>query len=779
MRAKHILALAILMIIMLLPACNWNALSSEFEEKEPVGSSEAVILFRGDPPRNVTSTQAIYSDQVVVSFDGVSGADSYDIERVSMPSSAESYDENDWRVIASITADSSSRYIYHDYEAVSPDTVYFYRVKGRSLYAEVSGGITSKYSSVVSGWPLSPPTTLTASQGISVDKITLEWTQVDMVSGYNIYYYVPSAGGVETWTKYNKTPVPAPYGVDRISYNFIPTQNQKGVDVFFYVESISRGGNYSDRSGVRNGYTYVEGAPDKPEDLYASQADSSSYIEISWAIPDNEGSDEDESYFRWEISRMSGNTDAELIFQFNSNAVEGTQISEEDGRYIYKDVSSSDNVLHTGVDYTYTVRAILVRPHEEDELTGTSDSATGFLVGPPTAIGDMVTVFPDGSTNGYFEFTIEEPPRGWDSSKHWVYNIYGRKSLPGQLPGPWILITEESNKPVTASPVKIHVDYDPNAVTRAGIGYNVNEFDVRVRVDGEEIESEGVESVTDEPIVTPRADAPSAELISVSRNRWSGDLKANSNGVYPVIFSLGSSTLYEEYQVEALDSAGISKGTLDGLKNNTPETILTNLSPSTPGEIWYYRVRGVDVFGRYSEWSTSRSDESERYAEGYGALTGNAFIKFFEAYVLKPWEFVNSPTFPQNLKTKWNKSKIHSLVDKHGLGSLGEVTETSDFHNGTIYYHSYANGLAGDVDFKYTNFGELDCICGNGAYKMSKVNASGNNGTCSGTITVTGIYPATVDFSSLRVMSYAFSGNYKLTQDNGRGLEEVEAIRNE
>ena len=139
------------------------------------------------------------------------------------------------------------------------------------------------------------------------------------------------------------------------------------------------------------------------------------------------------------------------------------------------------------------------------------------------------------------------------------------------------------------------------------------------------------------------------------------------------------------------------------------------------------------------------------------------------------------PAKPQNAKPfgEWNKSKIHSLVDKHGLGSLGEVTETSDFHNGTIYYHSYANGLAGDVDFKYTNFGELDCICGNGAYKMSKVNASGNNGTCSGTITVTGIYPATVDFSSLRVMSYAFSGNYKLTQDNGRGLEEVEAIRNE
>ena len=62
---------------------------------------------------------------------------------------------------------------------------------------------------------------------------------------------------------------------------------------------------------------------------------------------------------------------------------------------------------------------------------------------------------------------------------------------------------------------------------------------------------------------------------------------------------------------------------------------------------------------------------------------------------------------------------------------------------------------------------------------MSGVNISGNNGTCSGTIKVTGMYPATVDFSSLKVASYAFSGNYKLTQENGKGLEEVGATRNE
>ena len=69
-------------------------------------------------------------------------------------------------------------------------------------------------------------------------------------------------------------------------------------------------------------------------------------------------------------------------------------------------------------------------------------------------------------------------------------------------------------------------------------------------------------------------------------------------------------------------------------------------------------------------------------------------------------------------------------------------------------------------------------LCGNGSYNMTGVNMSGNNGSCTGTVKVTGMYPATVDFSSLKVASYAFSGKYKLTQDNGKGMEEVEATRN-
>lgn len=775
---KLLLISLVLFIVLLIPSCNWNIYSSSDNDVIVSGSSDPVPLFNGEAPKNVFATQAIYADRVVVSFDGVDGADSYDIERVSISGNEEKYDENDWRIIATISDDGKKRYTYSDDTASAPNTTYYYRVKGRSLYALINGNTKADYSNVVEGWPLSPPTTLTASQGEYTEFIVLEWTQVGLVAGYNIYYSTDQGSSMDTWTKYNDSLIPAPVSADTIMLNFTPPDDKLlGKDIYFRVNSVSRGGNSSNYSGIRNGYTYVFGAPSAPAELSVSEAVSSHYIEVSWTRPDNEGVAEDQSYYRWEIFRNTAETDSEMIFSFTSQDFDSglvENVIEDNGRYVFQD---NDEDLRAGVDYIYTVRAILVKPIESEELTGAASNGTGYLVGPPTNITMGKTEYPEGDSAGYFNFTINEPPRGWDSSKGWKYNIYGRMNQAGTIVGNWIPIDEYMETPVTAEPLNVRVPF-ASASTRAA-GYYVNEFDVRVLAAGESEPSEGYVDMEGETIVSERAPAPSASLITVTQNKWSSDLTANSNGVYPVKLSLGSSNMYQEYQIEAIDSSGVSRGTISGLTNNEPTRILSDLSPDKPGDIWSYRIRGLDVFGRYSEWSSTLGSDSDRFAEGYGALTGNAFIKFFEAYGLKPWEFVNKPDFPQNLKTKWNKSEIHRLIDVHGMGSLGELTESSDFHNGTIYYHSYANGFAGDVDFRYTNFGELESICSNGSYKMSGVNISGNNGTCSGTIKVTGMYPATVDFSSLKVASYAFSGNYKLTQENGKGLEEVGATRNE
>lgn len=735
---------------------------SSDSEKPDSGSSGSIGItntFTGEAPRNVYASQSNFNGYVVLSFDAVSGADSYDIERIIVDrneADAE-IDNTAWRIIKTLQAeDGTSRYTYRDEAASDGSKIYLYRVQANSLYAELALDITSEYSEVVRGWPLSPPVSLTTTQGTYTDRIILEWSRMDLVKGYDVYCYVPDEGTAEVWNKINTNLIPSSYGSDSISYSYYPDEEAYGKDIYFKVRSISRGGSESGDSGYRTGYTFKVGAPLAPENLKVGDAVSSVYIPISWDRPEAEGT-KGESYYRWEITRSTPTTDEETVIEFASNSIPSEEISVDGNVYNYKDRMSSGEIV-PGTVYTYTVRAVLVEEAEGgEELIGIAASDTGCLINPAVTIGETHTEYPSATSKGKFSFTIVAPPAEYSEASNWTYRIYGRYNQLDKTIGEWQKIQE---MPVTFNPVTVEVDFGE---------YKVNEFDLRI-VDSEREESVGYTEYFGEPIVTERAPAPSVSLLSVSKNSYPASLKANINGVYPVTIKIGNDSTFTEYQVEGVSSTGKSMGTRT-VKND--ETLAdSSFSPSVPGETWMYRLRGTDVFDRYSAWSDG--------VEGYGALTGNAFIKFFEAYALKPWEFVNKPDFPSNLKTKWNKSEIHRLIDIHGTGSLGDETESSDFHNGTIHYVSkYGGGVTGDVYFTYENFGELESIYITGSYVMDGVNMSGNGGKCSGTITVYGMYPATVDFSSLGVTGYAFSGNYKVTQDNGRGLEEVEATRNE
>ena len=81
------------------------------------------------------------------------------------------------------------------------------------------------------------------------------------------------------------------------------------------------------------------------------------------------------------------------------------------------------------------------------------------------------------------------------------------------------------------------------------------------------------------------------------------------------------------------------------------------------------------------------------------------------------------------------------------------------------------SGLSGTVTFNYSNFGEVSYLSLTGSYNMPNVGLSGSNGgqKCQGEVTVTGMYPATVDFTDFTIVNKAFSGQYILTQDNGSG----------
>ena len=59
----------------------------------------------------------------------------------------------------------------------------------------------------------------------------------------------------------------------------------------------------------------------------------------------------------------------------------------------------------------------------------------------------------------------------------------------------------------------------------------------------------------------------------------------------------------------------------------------------------------------------------------------------------------------------------------------------------------------------------------NGNYNMN-VSLSGS-GSCSGGITISGMYPATIGFTNISVSNQKFVGTYTVTQRNGHASEEV------
>lgn len=261
------------------------------------------------------------------------------------------------------------------------------------------------------------------------------------------------------------------------------------------------------------------------------------------------------------------------------------------------------------------------------------------------------------------------------------------------------------------------------------------------------------------------ADDTGMNPFSFSDNYYAAGLQANENGIFPVVLNVDT---------ELEDISALEIEAYDWKKSNEPVSSWTlpssehivlsgDMSPSKPGEIWSYRARFVLSDGSRTEWSD--------FDYGYGAITNEAFIKFYERYAMKPWEFVSYGDFPSSLKDKWNRSAIKKKIDAHGLSSLGNITESSDFHDGLVNYHSKASGFSGNIYFHYENFGELDVIWATGNFSMYGVSLSGNGKRCDGNVTVFGIYPAEIDFSGIKVVDYKPSGTYLVRQQSYGGTE--------
>lgn len=741
-----------LSIAILFCSCNADILSSDVPTYTgETSSSDTRVLFSGQAPKNIYASKSYYQDRIVVSFDSVTGADYYEVYTAKVARDTRDYDVTSlqWMRNDSNIEDTGKAQIlfsFYPEEEEKDDYYYLFSVRAASYYNGGRNINTGDASSVAEGWTLSPPANVSASQGLFSDRINLSWEQLDNIRGYNIYKFNSANGSYE---RVNNTLIPSSF-TDVIEYGFIPSEDELGSDLYFRVSALSLGGDESEYSGIRNGYTFVFGAPQLPKDLVADQAASPTYINVSWEKPSNDvPTAEGNNPYVWEIYRSTPSSDSTLIASFTAFNDESTapSVTLEDGRYVYKDTSG----LVPNTVYTYTVRATVIDGAGENATTliGPAEVASGFIMAAPSAVSLDVN-YPKGDDAGSFDIEIASPPPGFSADKNWSYNLYGRSNT-GLSTGEWNLVDTGS---VVEEGYVFPVSY---------ADYPYNEFSVTL--------TNGVEETAIALSTVLVADQITLDDISISSNRYDSALSANENGVYPVWLDVRNSERFKSIDLTVTMNGEDVSFTLP--VSSSVVAIPWEYTPAKPFESYSYSVKGNSYFGR----ATSTSPKTV----AYGALTGEKFIKLFESFAMKPWEFVSHPDFPENLKTKWINNDMHKAIDAHGMDSLGNYTVPSEYHGGSINYVSTANimSMTGTVVFTFTNFGEIEEMYSNGSYTMSGVNMSGNNGSVSGNVIVSGMYPASVDFGKLSVTSYAFSGKYGLTQDNGSGTVEVTATRNE
>ena len=177
------------------------------------------------PPVNVAATDGTYTAKVQITWNPASGASCYRVYRATSAGGTKSA-ICPWQPSAS----------YNDTTA-TPGVTYYYWVKSAADY---SGDEQSDYSSYNSGWrAMSPPTSVSASDGIYTNRIEISWNTTSGASHYRLYYGTAQYG--------DKTPLSS----WQTGTGFSHTSPEPGETYWYWVKSATnasgnRASDYSD-----------------------------------------------------------------------------------------------------------------------------------------------------------------------------------------------------------------------------------------------------------------------------------------------------------------------------------------------------------------------------------------------------------------------------------------------------------------------------------------------------------------------------------------------------
>ncbi len=251
-------------------------------------------------PTDVTATTN-NTDGVKVTWKGTTSGVSFEIKR------GFSDDVEQATVVATL----SDKNNYLDNTTI-PGCVYYYWVRS---YSDL---IESDWSSVVSGFrAVSPPATVSATDGTSLDAVTVTWASATSAKRYEI------------WRSTTTKDADAELLGTTNRLVWVDSEAEPGVAYYYWIKSISAL-DTSAFSGRDVGYVSTP----EPTDVAASDGESTDYIRISWT--ESEGA---LSYAVWRAE--------------SENVDEASQIKTD-----IKGGSYDDNSVTPGKYYWYWVRPV-------------------------------------------------------------------------------------------------------------------------------------------------------------------------------------------------------------------------------------------------------------------------------------------------------------------------------------------------------------------------------------------------------------------------------------
>ena len=732
-------------ILLALTSCNWDLWEKSVKDYGTgYGNISATLTFVGDAPTYASATKAVYKDKIIITWNGVIGADYYEIYK------SEDLDNPQW---TRLTTNAVATTTYTDTN-VEPGKTYLYTVRARSL-SNLS--LLGEFSNETYGNTLTAPTSFSATQGESSKEIHLSWSKVSNIKGYRIYWSTTGYGG--TWNVL----IPDGMQVDYYIYSsntteaaYVPKKQYRGSNIYFYIVAISNSGIESDSSVQRIGYTYVEGAPTAPKNFTASRGTSTTEITLSWdaMYPKNDST----LSYDWNVYRSAEGESELLIFSTTEGS---SQPDVAEGKMSYTD---TDATLKEGVAYTYKIFAVGDVQLDDGttiKANGKPSTAEGFLLSPPTEIISKKIV------DGGFEFVFSDALGAQENSSNWHYAILGKENASDDWTAFLMLDINESGQ------YKFTTTYNASsALPEERYQY----FNVQT-INGS-LKSKSYADIKDQDGFYIKRPSP-VDSFNASDNTVFSHSTAIS-GYYPVCLTLTKDSAVVSYtvriwktEVKDVNASGYEEITVTPSSYNKSSNILKDICTTPIGTKYYFAVNGKDQLGRESGWSDIDS--------GYSAITGATLIKYMQIYCFKPWEHIDTnylttdyPYKDKDINNKWKNSTIYSKIKAAGTGSLTDpITESSYFHSGTITYGAVVAGVGGAVSFSYNNFGEVEWMNTTGSYTMN-VTMSGDGTVSTKTgLTIKGMYPAEIGMGNLSVKSQSFSGTYTVKQNNGLGAEEV------